>query len=482
MNYNNYGSTYGIFENCSSLTSLDLSNWNTSKVTSMGSMFYNCKKLTSLDLSNFDTSNVTNMQRMFGRCNELISVNLSNSDTRNVTDAKEMFYGCTKLISVLMGYPLNASCTVTSMFNNVTTNGTFYYNGEYNYGNIFGVLPSTWKSVNLLNYDTCTSLELIAEDVIYSADQVKANYVAYVNGKNAFTNKPFYDFRLSGQETYNIEPNNTGADIEKTVRYTFLDKTATDTFIHYGKYRNVNLNNSWVSSGISNPDSSIFDIYESSSNYNVDNGTSCMYITISGLTSFEFYIRSNAETDLDYVMVSNLDETIDGNTLPTSSSVKVHTSGNQQAGTNLSDYTQVRFDKLDEKKHVITILYKKNASGNVGDDKGYLLLPKDMEYSSGPAKISFTWHHNKSGYILGTGEYEAEEGMTWEQWAASPYFDKVAEYVQTDLSSYRDHYYYVYSGHPGIRVDASSWYVFYLSDQKPTDVIQDGKAYTSSIY
>ena len=31
-------------------------------------MFYNCSSLTSLDVSNFDTSNVTNMDFMFCRC------------------------------------------------------------------------------------------------------------------------------------------------------------------------------------------------------------------------------------------------------------------------------------------------------------------------------------------------------------------------------------------------------------------------------
>jgi surface protein len=39
-------------------------------------MFSNCYKLTSLDLSNFDTSNVTDISYMFNGCNELTSINL----------------------------------------------------------------------------------------------------------------------------------------------------------------------------------------------------------------------------------------------------------------------------------------------------------------------------------------------------------------------------------------------------------------------
>ena len=53
----------------------------TSKVTSMAYMFNGCTNLTSLDLSNFDTQNVTNMQSMFQNCNKLTSLDVSNFDT-----------------------------------------------------------------------------------------------------------------------------------------------------------------------------------------------------------------------------------------------------------------------------------------------------------------------------------------------------------------------------------------------------------------
>ena len=51
-----------IFEDCSGLSSLNLSNTN---VSDMSFLFYVCKKLTSLDLSNFFTSKVKNMRSMF---------------------------------------------------------------------------------------------------------------------------------------------------------------------------------------------------------------------------------------------------------------------------------------------------------------------------------------------------------------------------------------------------------------------------------
>lgn len=54
-----------LFYDCSSLTSVNLSNFDTSQVTHMGQMFQDCTSLTSLDLSSFDTGNVTTMQKLF---------------------------------------------------------------------------------------------------------------------------------------------------------------------------------------------------------------------------------------------------------------------------------------------------------------------------------------------------------------------------------------------------------------------------------
>ena len=47
----------------------------------MSYMFYECTSLESLDLSNFDTSSVTNMAFMFYRCSSLKSLDLSKFAT-----------------------------------------------------------------------------------------------------------------------------------------------------------------------------------------------------------------------------------------------------------------------------------------------------------------------------------------------------------------------------------------------------------------
>ena len=72
---------------------LDLSNFDTSKVTNMHRMFSDMHNLTNLNISNFDTSNVTNMAAMFTDMRSLTTLDLSNFDTSKVTDMGSMFYG-----------------------------------------------------------------------------------------------------------------------------------------------------------------------------------------------------------------------------------------------------------------------------------------------------------------------------------------------------------------------------------------------------
>ena len=80
-----------------SLTSLDLSNFNTSNVLDMRYMFYYSSSLTSLNLSNFDVKKVLSMEGMFYHCSNLDSLDLSNFETNSVKNLDHMFYCMNKL-------------------------------------------------------------------------------------------------------------------------------------------------------------------------------------------------------------------------------------------------------------------------------------------------------------------------------------------------------------------------------------------------
>lgn len=94
--YSNSDSSFMIY-NLASLESVDLGNFDTSKVTTMREMFSILPKLRSIDLSKFNTSNVTDLSGMFFRCSSLESLDLSSFDTSKVTTFESLVYECSSL-------------------------------------------------------------------------------------------------------------------------------------------------------------------------------------------------------------------------------------------------------------------------------------------------------------------------------------------------------------------------------------------------
>ena len=64
-----------MFSECTSLTNIDFSNFNTQYVTNMSYMFYKCISLTNIDLSSFNLIKAINASKMmFGDCYSLIYI------------------------------------------------------------------------------------------------------------------------------------------------------------------------------------------------------------------------------------------------------------------------------------------------------------------------------------------------------------------------------------------------------------------------
>ena len=118
----------GMFSGCNSLTSLDLSNFDTSNVTYIDSMFSGCSSLTSLNLSNFDTSKVTDMGDTFNGCSSLTSLDLTSFDTSKVTYMGSMFENCSKMQSIKVSskWVIGSDCSTTNMFNNCGVSSVTY--------------------------------------------------------------------------------------------------------------------------------------------------------------------------------------------------------------------------------------------------------------------------------------------------------------------------------------------------------------------
>ena len=119
-----------LFNNCNSLTSVDISDWNMEKIINISQMFKSCQFLSTIksstkwrldnikndisyiffecsklkeipDISNWNTKNIINMSYIFKGCSELKSLpDISKWDTRNVVNMSNIFSGCKSLFSL----------------------------------------------------------------------------------------------------------------------------------------------------------------------------------------------------------------------------------------------------------------------------------------------------------------------------------------------------------------------------------------------
>ena len=126
---------YNMFAECSSLTTLDLSSFDTRNVKNMGNMFSGCTNLQNLTLGenfstesvtsmaymfadgcnpaviqtviaheNFSTENVEYMQNMFTNITGTSVLDLTKFNTAKVTNMTNMFKGSSALTTILVGY------------------------------------------------------------------------------------------------------------------------------------------------------------------------------------------------------------------------------------------------------------------------------------------------------------------------------------------------------------------------------------------
>ena len=87
-----------MFSKCTSLEALDLTSFNTEKVTTMNQMFAASENLRTITLpKGFIGSNVTDLNGMFRGCESLTELDLSGSNAEKVKDMGMMFNGCVAL-------------------------------------------------------------------------------------------------------------------------------------------------------------------------------------------------------------------------------------------------------------------------------------------------------------------------------------------------------------------------------------------------
>jgi predicted secreted protein len=379
-----------MFRGCSNLTTALELPATTLADHCYDSMFQYCGKLTIAPKLPATTLANYCYQYMFQYCDSLTTAPALPATTLEYCCYQRMFDGCKKLNYIkMLATDISADYCLSDWVSDVASTGTFVKNINMTTlptatsSNGYVGIPSGWTIKDDYTPTSCTSLTITADDVSGTDTTTTIYYTAVTNGKdthnNIINNVTITGTATSAPFAQNTSTTNT---VQRTISYTYLGETATTTItqgVWVNSYYTIDLNNQWqTSTTVSNPDASEYDgVYESFSNYNIGNTAAIMKITIEGYSSFKFYIRSNAESNWDYVMVSQLDQTIDNNTSYSNTTlVKAYTRGNQQSGTALSNYTPVEFTNIDGGKHVITIVYRKDSSVNNGTDKGYVLIPK----------------------------------------------------------------------------------------------------------
>jgi len=124
-----------LFNGCSSITSLDVTRWDTSAMTNVGFMFVDNTNLSDFDPSGWDVSNVTNMNSIFKNCMN-IDFSLANWDLSSATNVKFIFRNTTgagttgistaNYDATLIGWAANTGTpdTLTTDFGGSTYTGT----------------------------------------------------------------------------------------------------------------------------------------------------------------------------------------------------------------------------------------------------------------------------------------------------------------------------------------------------------------------
>ena len=145
----------GMFYGCEKLNgTLNLSNFNTANVTDMSYMFCACRALTGINFgSNFSTANVTDMSYMFSSQDSVVepppamnltSLDVTGFDTAKVTNMKQMFYLCYKLTTLdVSGFNTAKVTDMSSMF------ACYNYNSAKYPGKLTTLNLSGWDFTNV---------------------------------------------------------------------------------------------------------------------------------------------------------------------------------------------------------------------------------------------------------------------------------------------------------------------------------------------
>ena len=158
--------------NCSTsaITSIDISTWDTSKVTSAHAMFAGLTGLTTFDATALETNSMVDMERMFQEVQSLSSLNVSSWDVSKVTSMRSAFNSMFSISTLdLSAWDSSRVTSSRSMLNGMTslTNlnvAGFDTNRIEDIGYMFNGVPATTIDVSGFDVSRVTDFEAMFQD------------------------------------------------------------------------------------------------------------------------------------------------------------------------------------------------------------------------------------------------------------------------------------------------------------------------------
>ena len=116
---------YMMFARAAGAIELDLHTWDVSNVQNMYQMFIG-SKFTGINISGWQTTSLTNMASIFNGCTNLVSIDLSNIDTSKVEDMQGAFMNVPIATLDISAWNTSKNTSVRTMFSGMTNAETIY--------------------------------------------------------------------------------------------------------------------------------------------------------------------------------------------------------------------------------------------------------------------------------------------------------------------------------------------------------------------
>ncbi len=182
-----------FFKGLTKLTSINLSNVNTSNTTNMRGMFSGDTSLQSINVGSFNTSNVSNMAGMFNGCSSLSSIDVSGFDVKNVESFSSMFdHTAISTLDLSNWVTTDKLTNMYSMFGHNSALATLKLGPNFNTSKVttmnrLFVFDTSLVEVDLSVFDTSSLQD--AESMFHGATNLKTIYVSD-SFKNSNINNP----------------------------------------------------------------------------------------------------------------------------------------------------------------------------------------------------------------------------------------------------------------------------------------------------